>query len=572
MSVYHGVEGDRGSSSMMREGEKAKPEGEVSTCSRDMDGKDTLRSLQKMEDRPEERMIREKLKATCMPAWKHEWLERRSRRGPVVKPIPLRPDGSEAGAEAQAAGSPRSRGHRSPSPGPSSSSSTSSTSSKTSSKSEMRMRRGSPVPFQSGRVTPPRRAPSPDGFSPIAQKKQTTCSCGRGTFCIHVLFVMLRVFQLEPPDPLLWRKTLKNCEVESLFQKYHNRRSSRIKAPSRSTIQKFVSRLSNPHISCTSSTSTSSNESSLKKRGPLRVCPPLRKLPLTGPVVRVPPCVSSSSLKDEEEQMCPICLLDMLDEESLTACEEGCRNKLHHHCMSICESRPRPRPALPFQRAPPMHFWASCPYAMHYEQTSPVDSTVCLQGQPQDQQSQSAPHSDDQRRPPEGDFNLLHYGVQQIPQMYKELAEPWVKVFGIELVGCLFSRNWNIREMALRRLSHDVSGALLLAGGEHPEAAGAAGGCGALAEVVVESCCSVLSLVCADPVYRVYVAALVENPASHAGVHPCHTLSDQTRLQKLLSPVVETILVKCADANSRTSQLSVSTLLELSKGQAGELA
>lgn len=41
-------------------------------------------------------------------------------------------------------------------------------------------------------------------------------------------------------------------------------------------------------------------------------------------------------MKDEEEQMCPICLLGMLDEESLTVCEDGCRNKLHHHCMSIC--------------------------------------------------------------------------------------------------------------------------------------------------------------------------------------------------------------------------------------------
>lgn len=39
------------------------------------------------------------------------------------------------------------------------------------------------------------------------------CSCGRGAFCIHLLFVMLRVFQLEPSDPLLWRKTLKNFEV-----------------------------------------------------------------------------------------------------------------------------------------------------------------------------------------------------------------------------------------------------------------------------------------------------------------------------------------------------------------------
>lgn len=52
--------------------------------SREMENKETLKGLHKMEDRPEERMIREKLKATCMPAWKHEWLERRNRRGPVV--------------------------------------------------------------------------------------------------------------------------------------------------------------------------------------------------------------------------------------------------------------------------------------------------------------------------------------------------------------------------------------------------------------------------------------------------------------------------------------------------------
>lgn len=100
----------------------------------------------------------------------------------------------------------------------------------------------------------------------------------------------------------------------------------------------------------------------------------------------------------------------------------------------------------------------------------------------------------------------------------------------MELVGCLFSRNWNIREMALRRLSHDVSGALLLANGERSLSGGAGlsgvasggggggggvagggtGSCGEVSgEVVVESCCSVLSMVCADPVYKVYVAALV---------------------------------------------------------------
>uniref|UniRef100_A0A663F9I9 Mitogen-activated protein kinase kinase kinase 1 n=1 Tax=Aquila chrysaetos chrysaetos TaxID=223781 RepID=A0A663F9I9_AQUCH len=517
---------------------------------RDMENKETLRGLQKMDDRPEERMIREKLKATCMPAWKHEWLERRSRRGPVVvKPIPGKGDGLEMNklslepqAEGQStASSPTQKGRRSPSPSSSSSSSSRTVKSES---PGVRRKRVSPVPFQSGRITPPRRAPSPDGFSPYSPEETNrrvnkvmrarlyllqqigpnsfliggdspdnkyrvfigpqTCSCGRGTFCIHLLFVMLRVFQLEPSDPMLWRKTLKNFEVESLFQKYHSRRSSRIKAPSRNTIQKFVSRMSNSHTLSSSSTSTSSSE---------------------------------NSMKDEEEQMCPICLLGMLDEESLTVCEDGCRNKLHHHCMSICTLK-------------------------------------CF-------------ISGSQRRTQDSNFNLTHYGVQQIPSAYKDLAEPWIQVFGMELVGCLFSRNWNIREMALRRLSHDVSGALLLANGESTGNSGSSNGnnisAGALGaasgssqtsisgDVVVESCCSVLSMVCADPVYKVYVAALKTLRAMLVYT-PCHTLAERAKLQRLLKPVVETILVKCADANSRTSQLSVSTLLEMCKGQAGELA
>uniref|UniRef100_A0A8C0HP24 Mitogen-activated protein kinase kinase kinase 1 n=1 Tax=Buteo japonicus TaxID=224669 RepID=A0A8C0HP24_9AVES len=515
-----------------------------------MENKETLRGLQKMDDRPEERMIREKLKATCMPAWKHEWLERRSRRGPVVvKPIPGKGDGLEMNklslepqAEGQStASSPTQKGRRSPSPSSSSSSSSRTVKSES---PGVRRKRVSPVPFQSGRITPPRRAPSPDGFSPYSPEETNrrvnkvmrarlyllqqigpnsfliggdspdnkyrvfigpqTCSCGRGTFCIHLLFVMLRVFQLEPSDPMLWRKTLKNFEVESLFQKYHSRRSSRIKAPSRNTIQKFVSRMSNSHTLSSSSTSTSSSE---------------------------------NSMKDEEEQMCPICLLGMLDEESLTVCEDGCRNKLHHHCMSICTLK-------------------------------------CF-------------ISGSQRRTQDSNFNLTHYGVQQIPSAYKDLAEPWIQVFGMELVGCLFSRNWNIREMALRRLSHDVSGALLLANGESTGNSGSSNGnntsAGALGaasgssqtsisgDVVVESCCSVLSMVCADPVYKVYVAALKTLRAMLVYT-PCHTLAERAKLQRLLKPVVETILVKCADANSRTSQLSVSTLLEMCKGQAGELA
>ncbi|XP_004703766.1 mitogen-activated protein kinase kinase kinase 1 [Echinops telfairi] len=461
--------------------------------SREMETKETLKGLHKMEDRPEERMIREKLKATCMPAWKHEWLERRNRRGPVVvKPLPAKGDGSEiSGSAAEphtegqaSATSPAPKGRRSPSPG--------SSPSGRSVKSEspgVRRKRVSPVPFQSGRITPPRRAPSPDGFSPYSPEETNrrvskvmrarlyllqqigpnsfliggdspdnkyrvfigpqNCSCGRGTFCIHLLFVMLRVFQLEPSDPMLWRKTLKNFEVESLFQKYHSRRSSRIKAPSRNTIQKFVSRMSNSHTLSSSSTSTSSSE---------------------------------NSIKDEEEQMCPICLLGMLDEESLTVCEDGCRNKLHHHCMSICTSQCYFN-VLIFLANLVGWFYFS------HELSSPVDSPSSLRAA-QQPTLQQPPVAGSQRRNQESNFNLTHYGTQQIPPAYKDLAEPWI-------------------QKTLRAM-------------------------------------------------LVYT--------------PCHSLAERIKLQRLLRPVVDTILVKCADANSRTSQLSISTLLELCKGQAGELA
>ncbi|XP_004678366.2 PREDICTED: mitogen-activated protein kinase kinase kinase 1 [Condylura cristata] len=564
----------------------------VEEGSREMENKETLKGLHKMEDRPEDRMIREKLKATCMPAWKHEWLERRNRRGPVVvKPIPVKGDGSEINnlaAESQGEGqatatSSATKGRRSPSPG--------SSPSGRSVKSEspgVRRKRVSPVPFQSGRITPPRRAPSPDGFSPYSPEETNrrvnkvmrarlyllqqigpnsfliggdspdnkyrvfigpqNCSCGRGTFCIHLLFVMLRVFQLEPSDPMLWRKTLKNFEVESLFQKYHSRRSSRIKAPSRNTIQKFVSRMSNSHTLSSSSTSTSSSE---------------------------------NSIKDEEEQMCPICLLGMLDEESLTVCEDGCRNKLHHHCMSIWaeECRRNREPLIcPLCRSK----WRSHDFYSH-ELSSPVDSPSSLRAAQQQTMQQQQPLAGSQRRNQESNFNLTHYGTQQIPPAYKDLAEPWIQVFGMELVGCLFSRNWNVREMALRRLSHDVSGALLLANGESTGNTGSNSGSSpsvgatsgssqtSISGDVVEACCNVLSMVCADPVYKVYVAALKTLRAMLVYT-PCHSLAERIKLQRLLRPVVDTILVKCADANSRTSQLSISTLLELCKGQAGELA
>lgn len=43
------------------------------------------------------------------------------------------------------------------------------------------------------------------------------------------------------------------------------------------------------------------------------------------------------SLGKEEEDVCPICLSDLVDGESMTVCHEGCKNQLHHHCMAVCK-------------------------------------------------------------------------------------------------------------------------------------------------------------------------------------------------------------------------------------------
>lgn len=46
----------------------------------------------------------------------------------------------------------------------------------------------------------------------------------------------------------------------------------------------------------------------------------------------------------------------------------------------------------------------------------------------QQQAPQQPPLAGPQRRAQEGGFSLTHYGAQQIPPAYKDLAEPWTQV------------------------------------------------------------------------------------------------------------------------------------------------
>lgn len=62
-----------------------------------------------------------------------------------------------------------------------------------------------------------------------------------------------------------------------------------------------------------------------------------------------------------------------------------------------------------------------------HELSSPVDSPSSLRAA-QQQTVQQQPLAGSQRRNQESNFNLTHYGTQQIPPAYKDLAEPWIQV------------------------------------------------------------------------------------------------------------------------------------------------
>jgi mitogen-activated protein kinase kinase kinase 1 len=149
------------------------------------------------------------------------------------------------------------------------------------------------------------------------------CNCGKGPFCLHLLFVMLRVFQVAEGDPILWTRTLKNYEVETLFQNYQARQKKRLKRSSKA-IGHHERRPSQdaPVPAATAATTTTTAASSTTTMGTSSLN-----------------STTSSDQSNKEEDVCPICLLEMVDGESLVVCQDGCRNRLHHHCVAICKCR-----------------------------------------------------------------------------------------------------------------------------------------------------------------------------------------------------------------------------------------
>ncbi len=76
-------------------------------------------------------------------------------------------------------------------------------------------------------------------------------------------------------------------------------------------------------------------------------------------------------------------------------------------------------------------------------------------------------------------------------------------------MACLFSKNWVIREIGLKQLGRTALSVLLLGVGEGRTGVVLSPTRQASTHKMLEACCWVLAYICADPVYKVFVEALV---------------------------------------------------------------
>ena len=78
-------------------------------------------------------------------------------------------------------------------------------------------------------------------------------------------------------------------------------------------------------------------------------------------------------------------------------------------------------------------------------------------------------------------------------------------------MSCFFARNWSIRESGLKHLGKEVQAMLMRGMGEGRTGAVISPDRAAITHRALETCCQILAFMCADPVYKVYVASLVSN-------------------------------------------------------------
>eukprot|EP00093_Oithona_nana_P012587 12587.XXX_477169_473945_1 [CDS] Oithona nana genome sequencing. len=130
------------------------------------------------------------------------------------------------------------------------------------------------------------------------------------------------------------------------------------------------------------------------------------------------------------------------------------------------------------------------------------------------------------------------------------MAQGWIPVVGRDIVACLFSRDWQLRESSIRRLSNEVAFALLNFDSSNMERLDRIWRC--TSEMIAKAA--------EDKVYKVYSAAI---KALKSLLAFTHFAPDLNYVQAGIRPIIYSILLKCADGQKRMAELSMETIHDL---------
>ena len=358
-----------------------------------------------------------------------------------------------------------------------------------------------------------------------------------------MLFIMLRVFKIQENDSRLTARELKEFEIEALFRSFEERKKSRVLR----SRQQSVENLENPEG--------------------------------LGGVVK-----DEGAL--EEDALCPICQDEMHDTmETLLSCS-NCHNHLHNHCMTMWMETPGENVFCPLCRSP----WAAstrdpaparpvCSQYQHYA-PSPYQPPTLKQRMSFSNLHNNCSFVGHSPTPSSGystisrtsdTIHMIEQGgcpediplpkAEPIPQQHWTIAQHWITQYGRDLVACLLSRDWVKRETGLRRLAREVVRILEVANinGEYSEKTERAWKC----------CAEMLATMIEDKVFKVYLAA-VRAIRALLNFLQCRDDVQLQQIRSQLRPIIQSMLVKCADGNTRISNTSTEALVQLCRGQEGE--
>ena len=288
----------------------------------------------------------------------------------------------------------------------------------------------------------------------------------------------------------------------------------------------------------------------------------------------------------EEDALCPICQDEMHDTmETLLSCS-NCHNHLHNHCMTMWMETPGENVFCPLCRSP----WAAstrdpaparpvCSQYQHYA-PSPYQPPTLKQRMSFSNLHNNCSFVGHSPTPSSGystisrtsdTIHMIEQGgcpediplpkAEPIPQQHWTIAQHWITQYGRDLVACLLSRDWVKRETGLRRLAREVVRILEVANinGEYSEKTERAWKC----------CAEMLATMIEDKVFKVYLAA-VRAIRALLNFLQCRDDVQLQQIRSQLRPIIQSMLVKCADGNTRISNTSTEALVQLCRGQEGE--